>query len=143
MKVVFKNIKQVLVAGASFTLLLIAAQLNAACPEHTLEERISPIGSICVEGEECKEEVAEVAAEAPKEPRSGSEIVGDYCAGCHQTGIMNAPKIGGNFKDLGSRGIEDLLASSKKGKNAMPRMGGCNDCSDEELSAAIQYMLDK
>lgn len=136
-----KSLNKIWVAGASFLLIFAAAQVAANC-KSTLEHRISPIGSICVEGEECKaEEVAVV--EVAKGPRSGSEIVGDYCGGCHTTGVMNAPKIGSGFKDLGSRGVPDLLKSAKKGKNAMPRSGGCNDCSDEELTAAIQEMLSK
>ena len=135
----FKKLKNVWVVSISFLFFMLAAQIGTACKD-TLEERISPVGSICVEGEECKSEVV-VVAEAPKAPRSGSEIMRDYCASCHNSGVMNAPIIGSSFKVLGSRGIPDLLKSTKKGKNAMPRMGGCNDCSDEELTATLQEML--
>jgi cytochrome c5 len=40
-------------------------------------------------------------------------------------------------------GIDALVASAKKGKNAMPPMGTCMDCSDAELKAAIEFMLPK
>lgn len=134
------SFKKLCVAGASFLFLLAAIQVSADCKDDTLEHRISPIGSVCVEGEECKaEEVAVV--EAPKGPRAGSEIVADYCSGCHMSGVMNAPKIGSTFKALESKGIDALLKTAKKGKNAMPRNGGCNDCSDEELTASIKEML--
>jgi cytochrome c5 len=134
--------KKVLVAASSFLIIFFAAYAEAGCKKHTLEERISPVGSVCVEGEECKADVVEVADAAPKAARSGSEIAGDYCLGCHQTGVMNAPKTGSTFKDLASKGMPELLKVAKKGKNAMPRKGGCGDCSDDELSAAIQHMID-
>ncbi len=141
MNSVLKNLKKSFVITVSFFLFGMAAQLSAHCGD-TLEHRIAPIGKVCVEGEECIEAVA-VVAEAPKGPRAGSEIVGDYCSGCHATGVMNAPKIGGSFKALASKGVPELLKVTNKGKNAMPRKGGCNDCSDEELTAAIQHMLNQ
>jgi cytochrome c5 len=136
-----KAFKKALVAGTGFVLLIAAVQVGASCKD-TLEHRISPIGSICVEGEECKAEEV-VVVEAPKGPRAASQIVGDYCAGCHMSGVMNAPKIGSSFKALESKGITNLLKVAKKGKNAMPRMGGCSDCTDEELTTAIQHMIDQ
>ncbi|MGB5729137.1 MAG: c-type cytochrome [Thiogranum sp.] len=34
-----------------------------------------------------------------------------------------------------------MLATAVSGLNAMPPKGTCADCSDEELKAAIEYML--
>lgn len=140
MKQTLKTLKNICVISASFLLFTLTAQVGANCKEDTLEHRISSVGSVCVEGEECKSNTV-LVAEAPKGPRGGKEIVADYCGGCHMSGVMNAPKIGSSFKALGSRGVPDLVKSAQKGKNAMPRNGGCNDCSTEELSAAIQEML--
>jgi len=135
--------KKAIIVTLSSVAVLLSSQLYAAanCKDDTLAHRIEPVGTVCVQGEECKADEVEVV-EAPKGPRSGEEIVADYCAGCHASGVMNAPVIGGNFADLAARGMPALLKSGKKGKNAMPRMGGCNDCSDEELTAAIQNMID-
>jgi cytochrome c5 len=36
-----------------------------------------------------------------------------------------------------------LVASSIKGLNAMPAKGTCFKCMDEDLKAAISYMLPK
>ncbi len=134
------TVKKLSVALIVLGFVFSAGQLSAGC--NKLEHRIAPVGSVCVEGEECKAEEV-VVDEGPKEPRSGSEIATDYCVSCHQTGIMNAPKIGSSFKALESKGMDALLKVAKKGKNAMPRKGGCGDCSDEELSAAIQHMIDQ
>ena len=38
--------------------------------------------------------------------------------------------------------MDQVLAVAKKGINAMPPMGTCMDCSDAELTAAIQHMVD-
>lgn len=141
MNPVVNSVKKLVLVAVTFSVVLVAGQINASCNK-TTAHRIEPVGSVCVEGEECKADAVEVV-EAPKGPRSGEEIVGDYCAGCHATGVMNAPIAGGSFKALGSKGMASLLKVAKKGKNAMPRMGGCGDCSDEELTSAIQNMLDQ
>ncbi len=142
MHLIEKFSSKTLVALATFSLVLLTSAVYADCKDEAAH-RIEPVGAICVEGEECKSEVV-VVAEAPKGPRAGSAIYGDYCAGCHASGVMNAPKAGTSAWDaLAGRGIANLTSSAKKGKNAMPRMGGCSDCSDAELSAAIQHMIDQ
>ena len=131
-----------LLALATFALVIAASLASADCKDD-LAHRIAPVGTVCVEGEECKAEVV-VVAEAPKGPRAGSAIYGDYCTGCHASGVMNAPKTGSAaWASLSAKGMPAMLAIAKKGKNAMPRMGGCNDCSDAELTAAIQHMIDQ
>ena len=40
------------------------------------------------------------------------------------------------------KGIDTLSYNVKYGLNAMPAMGLCADCTDEELRAVVQYMLD-
>ena len=40
------------------------------------------------------------------------------------------------------KGIDTLTYNVKYGLNAMPAMGLCADCTDEELKAVVQYMLD-
>lgn len=143
MKNTLKAFLKTVIAASSFSLMIVSFSVYANhMSEDSVASRVAPIGHVCVEGEECKAAVAEVA-EAPKGPRSGKEIVGDYCAGCHASGIMNAPKIGtADWSALAKRGMPSLLKGATKGKNAMPRKGGCNDCSAEELTAAIQDMID-
>jgi len=67
-----------------------------------------------------------------------------YCMACHGTGAAGAPKVGDTaawgprLEAAGS--VEALVESAKKGKNAMPPMGLCNDCSDAELKEIIEFM---
>lgn len=65
-----------------------------------------------------------------------------YCIACHGTGAAGAPKTGDKaaWEPRMAAGIDALVASTKKGKNAMPPMGLCNDCTDAEFKAIIEFM---
>lgn len=66
-----------------------------------------------------------------------------FCIACHGTGAAGAPKTGdaAAWKTRMEGGIDALVVSSKKGKNAMPPMGLCNDCSDAEIKQIIEFMV--
>lgn len=65
-----------------------------------------------------------------------------YCMACHATGAAGAPKSGDKaaWEPRMAAGIDAMVASAKKGKNAMPPMGLCSDCSDAELKEIIEFM---
>lgn len=76
------------------------------------------------------------------EGRKAEQIYNSYCATCHATGVANAPKINDVVAwKARAKSIEELIASSKKGINAMPAMGLCADCTDAELKTTIIYMM--
>lgn len=112
---------------------------NAKTAE-TLEQRIAPVGAVCVEGTECA--AAGKAVAVSSGPRSGADVFNTYCTACHGTGVMGAPKAGdkGAWNDRLAKGFDSALANAIKGLNLMPAKGTCADCSDEELSNAIKYM---
>ena len=66
------------------------------------------------------------------------------CLACHNTGVAGAPKLGDKaaWEPRIATGMDAMLAVAIKGKGAMPPKGTCMDCSDDELKAAIQYMVD-
>jgi cytochrome c5 len=76
--------------------------------------------------------------------RTGEELYNTKCGVCHAAGVAGAPLFGNaeEWAPRAAKGIDGLLATAKSGLNAMPPMGTCMDCSDAELTAAIQYMLD-
>lgn len=76
--------------------------------------------------------------------RDGSTVYNTYCLACHMSGIAGAPKVGdaSTWEGRTEKGIDGLLATAKSGLNVMPPKGNCQDCSDTELTAAIQHMLD-
>lgn len=65
------------------------------------------------------------------------------CRICHDSGIAGAPKIGDRiaWNARAAKGTEALLSSIKNGMGAMPPNGYCNDCSDEDFNALIDYMI--
>ncbi len=86
---------------------------------------------------------AAAVAAAPAAARSGEAVYNAQCAMCHATGAAGAPKFG-NAGDWGPRaatGMDALMNSALNGKNAMPARGLCTTCSDDELQAAVEYMV--
>jgi cytochrome c5 len=66
------------------------------------------------------------------------------CFACHNTGVAGAPKLGDKaaWESRIASGMDAMLAIAIQGKGAMPPKGTCMDCSDDDLTAAIQYMVD-
>ena len=76
------------------------------------------------------------------EGRSGEQVYKAFCATCHATGVANAPKLHDEaaWNNRG-KSLLEFLESSKQGINAMPPMGICMDCTDNELKDTIEYMM--
>jgi cytochrome c5 len=75
---------------------------------------------------------------------SGQQIYDQYCFVCHATGVTDAPQFA-NAEDWETRvtkGMDTLLETTLSGMNAMPAKGTCMACSEDELQAAIDYMVD-
>lgn len=108
----------------------------------TLEERIKPAGSLCMAGDECASAAVQVAAASG--PRSGQAVYDSKCATCHATGAAGAPKLGdtGAWAGRIGKGIDTLYVSAISGFNGMPAKGLCFDCSDDEIKASVDYMVD-
>ena len=131
----------------SKTILLIfvgaVLSIGASEAKKAIEKRIAPVGSVCIQGQDCGTATAEVVA-VSSGGRNGGDVYTNACATCHNIGLAGAPK----FADASSwgvrpdKGIEALTASVKNGLNGMPAMGMCMDCSDDELTQAVQHMLD-
>ena len=80
------------------------------------------------------------------ESEPGQAVYENNCIVCHRDGVVGAPK----FRDeaawkphLANRDINALLESAIKGKNAMPPKGTCQECTDSDIKAAIEYMIPK
>ena len=85
------------------------------------------------------------ASPGPGAGRSGKQIYDLFCFVCHATGVSEAPLLGDREKwqPLIDKGMDAMLATSLAGLNLMPPKGACVDCSEEEMQAAIQYMIDQ
>ena len=94
-------------------------------------QRIMPVGSVQIK-----------LASANAGPRSGEEVYKAVCTNCHAAGMLGAPKFGdaGGWAARIGQGLDGLLKSALKGKNAMPPQGGA-DFSDHEIARAVVYMV--
>jgi cytochrome c5 len=127
-----------------FTAISLTSDVSEYKPEEIVLENIRPVGEVYVAGES-EPVTEEMAAAETAGPKSGEEVYNGNCAACHGTGAAGAPKIGdaAAWTPRIAKGMDTLLANAISGLNAMPPKGLCMACSDEELSAAIEYMVGK
>ncbi len=107
-----------------------------------IESRIQPFSAVCIQGETCGggDAVAESAG------RSGEDVYNGACMACHAAGIAGAPATGDQIAWAGriSKGIDALYDSGINGVagTGMIARGGCSDCSDDDIRAAVDFMVD-
>ena len=107
-----------------------------------LEERIKPAGQVCMEGDSsCGS--ASVAGSGGS-GKSAEEIYNTSCMACHTTGAAGAPKIGdaAAWDERLGQGIEVVYANAINGINGMPPKGTCMSCSDDEIEATVDYIVE-
>ncbi|WP_058463957.1 c-type cytochrome [Legionella cincinnatiensis] len=120
-----------------FSLMLYASDETQ---QQEIQLRIQPVGQVSVQNK------AKSDNKATSDEESGQETYERYCVVCHKDGLAGAPRFR-NEQDwkprLTGRTLDDLVASSLKGLNAMPAKGTCIKCNEDDLKAAISYMLPK
>ena len=75
----------------------------------------------------------------------GEKVYDKTCVVCHSEGISGAPRLG-NSQEWAPRiaaGKEALVASVRNGKGQMPAKGGNPKFTDEDLRAAVDYIVSK
>jgi len=116
---------------------------DATAPE-AIAARVAPIGTVNIAGEAGAAPPPPVAAPAAAEVAAPANAVyTQSCAACHATGAAGAPLLG-DAAAWGPRialGIDELMNVTINGKGAMPPRGTCMACSDEDLRAAVEYMI--
>ena len=91
----------------------------------------------------CSLAAATVRAEAP----IGQGVYMNFCASCHASGIAGAPKTGDSATWTArlQQGREVLVEHAIKGyqgkQGFMPAKGGNSALTDDEVVAAVDYML--
>jgi cytochrome c5 len=116
-----------------FSVLAVQAQEMS---EDDIKARIQPIGKVHIAG--AKAEVASLG------PRSGSDIYVKACVACHSVGVLNAPKLqdAADWAPRMEQGFDTVWKNAINGIGAMPAMGTCGDCSDDDIKAAIEHMIE-
>jgi cytochrome c5 len=91
----------------------------------------------------------QAAADTPADTRTasvdGQKIYQASCQACHAAGVAGAPKLGDKeaWAPRIAKGNDALLLSVKNGLKAMPPKGTCMSCSEDELRAAMEYMVEQ
>jgi len=126
----------VLFAALTFSTAALASDISQT-EYDAIAERIQPVGDVYLAG-------SEPVKEEPTGPRDGATVYGTFCIACHASGVNGAPKTG-NADDWAPRiahGKDTLVKHALEGFNAMPAKGTCMDCSDDEIIAAIDHMIE-
>ena len=83
------------------------------------------------------------AAFSPVWAADGKAVYDKTCALCHAAGVANAPKLGDKaaWAPRAATGKAALVSSVITGKGAMPPKAGAADLQEDDIRAAIDFML--
>lgn len=114
----------------------------ASMEPEAVQERIGPVAEVNI-GEPPVVQAPPAEAETGGAGGVGEQIVTSVCASCHAAGLMQSPKLGSadDWAPRLEKGIETLYDHAINGFNAMPAKGGRADLSDEDVKAAVDYMV--
>lgn len=135
-------------------MLLITAWINiltadvvfADTVEAGIIARIHKVGSVCIQGDDCAAGSSTGASVAVVSGGGGAEA--NYkktCSTCHAIGVAGAPKLGdvASWAPRIAKGMGVLYSSVINGMPpGMPAKGMCFNCSDDDLKAIVDYMVD-
>ena len=133
-----------------YALLVVAGMAVCVCEAHEVtltahhekerSERLAPAGEVVLAGN-----VPEPTKVASAGPRSGEDIYNSKCVACHSSGAGGAPKTGvaSDWSLRIDQGMDVLYANAINGIRGMPAKGLCMDCSEDEVKAAVDYILEK
>lgn len=139
-----------------FTVVIIALAVSFRAPKNPEDnpsqqalavERIAPVAAVRV-GDEGKAALAAAQAQAAATAGSafggsldGELIYNNVCGACHDLGVADAPVPGGTMNQRAGKGVDALVSSVIDGLNVMPPRAGRPDLTDEQIHAAVEYML--
>lgn len=144
-------------------------EAREAFDQRQLERRLQPVGAVRVDddaadisleadedpeaAEAAAEEAAdvdadtEVAEDEAGDIQRGEDVYASVCMACHAAGVMNAMRLDdedGWAALLDERdGLDGLVDNAINGIGGMPARGGNSDLSDDEVRAAVVYMLEE
>ncbi|MHA7817153.1 MAG: c-type cytochrome [Pseudohaliea sp.] len=145
--------KQIFVAAAAGSLALSAMAVDLTEEQRAeIAKRLEPVGSVCLQGDSsCVKQAGGAGAAAGGDAMAAATVDGESvynqaCAACHGTGAGGAPMVGDveQWAPRIAKGMEALHSSGVKGVagTAMMAKGGRADLSDEQVVAAVDYMVE-
>ncbi len=123
-------------------------------PPHALKDeyvanRIEPVGKIQLVNKNKLQETNSISLPtqepliALNQAKSGEVVYQEVCAACHNMGVAGAPKSGDKilWAPRIAKGNTTLYANAINGIGIMPAKGGAMNLSDDEIKAAVDYMI--
>ena len=76
---------------------------------------------------------------------AAEQLYESKCAICHDTGAAGAPKLGDKaaWAPRIKLGVDVLHRNAIRGLNSMPPKGTCMSCSDAQIEAVVDYMVEQ
>ena len=143
----FSRLARLFGAFLAGLLITVYAAADHNTPE-ALEARIAPEGKLNVvaPGSESETASTQVVAATPKD---GESVYNTTCAVCHNAGIAGAPKTGDVdvWEERIGQGMAVLVEHAIDGfqgaTGVMLPKGGNAALSDDEVAAAVEYMVEQ
>ena len=140
------KVKSLIVLAVSVTAAVFAGAAAAThLSDKNVKERLEPVHKVYVDGDEVPQVSNTAPVSASSGPREPADIYNTYCTACHASGVAGAPVTGdaAAWEPRIAQGIETVYNHAINGLNAMPPKGTCADCSDDEIKAVVDYMLEQ
>ena len=108
-----------------------STEQSMAYNDVAVEERIHPAGELNL-----------ADPNAVHVDKTGAEVYGAVCIGCHASGALGAPKFEnkGEWSARIAQGYDTLIKHALEGIRQMPARGGNPDLTDIEIANAVAYM---
>ena len=128
--------------------LLVALMILPACSKK--EEK--PMGTAAAPQEQAQSAAPAASANQPmaaSDMGQGEKVYNETCKACHEAGVAGAPKVGdaAEWADRIAQGMDTLEQNAIKGftgkTGTMPAKGGNAALSDDDVKAAVEYMVSK
>lgn len=136
----------------SLILAISLATLLVACgKQESTTESAAPAAPEATASAPAAIENHDETANKPEEAANdmGKKVFGTTCALCHASGAAGAPRFGdkADWDPRIAQGMDVLYKHALEGytgaKGMMPARGGSATLSDEQVKAAVNYMVDK
>lgn len=88
---------------------------------------------------------AQVALASAADLATGEKVYGANCVSCHGAAVLGAPKLGDkpSWTPRIAKGAAALHTSAIDGFKMMPPRGGNASLKDDEVKAAVDFMVSK
>lgn len=126
---------------------LVDDKVDVALEEKKVLDRIKPLGELATTLEEAKKAspILEEPIVVATEPMTAEQVYNTACMACHATGVASAPKLGdiAAWAPRIAQGADMLFEHATKGFKGMPPRGGSSQLTDADVTAAIDYMVER